>query len=142
MRLSDEEILDRARKTYGSEDVDVLSTTIDRVDDGAWVAALVWVPLENAAGEGYIAGPHDFSDHSDGLTWCDTEDVPSDFCSDEERCANGCICNVGDPDLRDREYSTVAVNFEVGLETGRIKPSAVMAMALHSARHAQQVAGE
>lgn len=44
-----EEIVQAAIDRYESEDIDVLDTVADVVDDGggAWVHALVWVPDED-----------------------------------------------------------------------------------------------
>lgn len=71
---------------------------------------------------------HDFSRHGDGLVWCDTEGIPSDFCDDEDRCSNECICNVGDPDVRDRN-----VELYEGVYGDEVDEPTLLAMALQSA---------
>ena len=45
--MSDRQIINEAVSRYGSDEVDVLDITPDRVDGGAWVQALVWVPIDD-----------------------------------------------------------------------------------------------
>jgi hypothetical protein len=42
---TDQEIYEQACELYASDDVDVMTVSVDRNDEGAWVSALVWVPL-------------------------------------------------------------------------------------------------
>lgn len=37
---------------------------------------------------------------NEGIWWCFTEGLVADFCEDEDRCSNNCVCNF-DPDTRD-----------------------------------------
>ena len=45
--MNDRQIINEAVSRYGSDEVDVLDITPDRVDGGAWVQALVWVPIDD-----------------------------------------------------------------------------------------------
>jgi hypothetical protein len=77
---------------------------------------------------------HTFTYRADGLLWCDSCRVPSDFCDDEERCSNGCVCNVGDPDVRDRHEQLYRRVYDYDLSVGRVTTVEVLAMALTSAK--------
>lgn len=43
----DKDIIDRAGSLYASDEVDVVDVVEDVVAGGAWVHALVWVPIDN-----------------------------------------------------------------------------------------------
>lgn len=78
---------------------------------------------------------HDFNVRSDGFLWCEQEDVPSDFCSDEKKCALECVCNVADDEVRNRNYDLYLGVYGTELKRGEVSQSDVMSMALASARY-------
>ena len=45
--MTDDEIVEKARETYGSTDVEIDAdeTELSHADDGCWVRAWVWVPF-------------------------------------------------------------------------------------------------
>jgi hypothetical protein len=47
--------------------------------------------------------PHDIMLNEDGVWWCYTENVVSDECSDEDRCAAECCCNQRPSDAEEDE---------------------------------------
>jgi hypothetical protein len=79
---------------------------------------------------------HSITMRSDGLFWCDTCNLPTDYCDDESRCETGCVCNVGDPDLREEHEELYRGVYGPELERGEVTEAMLLAMALHSAKHA------
>lgn len=85
-----------------------------------------------------MIAPHNYTHRANGLLYCDTCEVPSDFCEDERRCENGCICNVGDPDLRDECVRLYEDAYGLELARGEITESELLALAVTLALDTQE----